>query len=353
MKEVSQVKLIHGTLKKFEKQFIEFYDEVGKIQSLNETTTKIFAYFQLYERLTQDQLKQLTNFSLSTISTTLQAFLQTEILLKEPVPNSRSYTYRLRKDKVTFIYLVFSHIMDYLEHVDEEVNKIQIALKKTQEKFPEESSFLIKRLNGIRNYIEAQRRAIKYKKKHDFFEEIPANFFNEDYNLQYSEELLEIEESIINLIVNSGLFYGTEPIKNQILAHFITQKRITQEKLESLTNFSRSTISRNLKLLLERGLLKAQERQYRQPVQYYLETISLEMIEGVLISDHYIFSWEPKFKEIIKELQSNDDYRQNKDEYNFLLRKFKTLLIEIEEFKVGSNKLEKAKQDLVHSLNKK
>lgn len=347
MKEISQIELISGTLKEIEKEIVTFYKEIGNKQTLNEKNTEIFAYFKLYQRLTQDQLKKLTNFSLSTISTTLQTFLQTDILVKESIPNSRTSLYCLRKEKVSLIYITFSHMLEEFEKLDRKFVELGSEIKLLEKQYKQECIFLNKRLNSLRNYIEAQRRAINGKKKYDFFEEDLEDFLKEENTINYPSELIDIEDKIIEIIIRSGLVYSNDPIKSKITSYFITRGKSTQQTLEDLTNFSRSTISRNLQIFLEEGRISALERKFRKPKMYYYKSASMNLIKNILHVDYFIFSWIPKFKELLHQLETNKNFQFNSKENEFLQEKIRLLIEEIENFKEGSKLLENALNELV------
>lgn len=346
VKKNSQVNLVTNKLKEFEKQIVEFYELIGEKQALNEKYTIIFAYFQLYQSLTQDQIKQLTGFSLSTISTTLQTFLQTEILVKELLPHSRTSIYQLRRGKVSFIYIIFSHIVEEQMERDAELILIHSELQLLQNKYPQMCNFLGKRINSLRNYFEAQRRAINGKETFDFFEEDISNSISDNIDFDLPLEIREIEEKFVEFITINGFFFGNDFIKNNLIGYFVTRGKVTQQLLEKLTGYSRSTVSRNLQYFLEMGRVKIEQRKYRKPLVYYYESVSLDLIKNILQTDDFIFSWIPKFNKILQELRSNSEYQKNKEGNEFLQNRIIALVKEIELFKTGSKLLEKTQSEL-------
>jgi len=73
-------KLIASPLKEIEQQIVDFFLEIGRQYNKNLKLVTIQAYFYIYQALTQKQLKKLTSFSSSTISTTLQLFIKSNAL---------------------------------------------------------------------------------------------------------------------------------------------------------------------------------------------------------------------------------------------------------------------------------
>ena len=82
---MNQVTLLSKQSKKFERELVTFYKTIGNMVDLNPKLTEIYAYLKIYDTLTQAQLKHLTGFSLGTISTALQLFLQMNIVSREMI----------------------------------------------------------------------------------------------------------------------------------------------------------------------------------------------------------------------------------------------------------------------------
>ncbi|MHA1923577.1 MAG: hypothetical protein ACTSVP_10950 [Candidatus Heimdallarchaeota archaeon] len=347
MKSDSQVKLIGGPLKEIEDRIVAFYDEIGKLMKLNEKAVKIFAYLQIYGKLTQEQLKQLTNQSSSTISTTLQAFLQTGVVRKELLTNSRQKAYHLRKDRVTFVYTPFINIMEYHEMMDEEFVDIISKMGHLKTKYLEVYEFLKKRINSLRNYIEAQRRAIYGEKKYSFFDEDTTQLLTKIDTKNIPKEFHVFEERIIELIIRFGLFSGPNLITNTIMGYFATREKIDQETLEKLTGFSRSTISRSIQHLVEAKRISANKREFRKSQDYIFDSVSISLCSNILRADEQIFTWTKKFEAIIHKLQTKSEFQKNKKENQFLLKRTNDLLQEIEDFKKGTLLLENARNELL------
>ncbi|NHK30283.1 MAG: hypothetical protein FK730_02955 [Asgard group archaeon] len=341
-----QSNIVSNEFKKIENQIISFYIEIGKILEQNKTSTKIFAYFKVYQTLTQDELKLLTGFSSSTISTMLQSFLQYNILTKEVIPNQRKYVYRLKDDKVSFIYLVFSQIIEILEQLDFKIIKYQKDALNFVDKYPEVVEYFTLCLNSIRNYIEAQRRAINGKKKFSFFKENISKISIPNEIIDYPLEIKQIEDKLLDELINENYFSINDPIRNKIFTYIITRQKFDQDMFMNLTGFSRSTVSRVLNLYSDDGFIKTLPREFRKSQIYYQDSISIAIINVILKSDYFIFSWIPKFEAILEDLHNNTKYTNNKKNNDFLTNRIKKILVQIDELKLSSKLLEQAKNDL-------
>lgn len=335
-----------GNFKEIEQKLVSFYKLVGNITSSNEKATEIFAYLKIYDALTQVQIKQLTNFSSSTISTTLQSFLQTNIVSHELLRNSRKRIYKLLKDRAVFDYRSNEYLMDRFEILDKEVIAIQEGLQVFHQKYPYSTQFLTIRLNHIRNYYEAQRRAIKDESKIAFLPEDVSSIQNPNNEVLIPAELKKFEDKLIHMFMRSSATQKKAPITNYIIPFFITRKELDQETILQLTNLSRSTVSRLLQSISKSIYLNKSQREFRKPVKYCLESYSLFLLNGILTADGIIFSWIKTLNDLLNDLQTNKKYDQNSPGYNHLITKIQEILNDIKEFKVSANRLTKAFTEL-------
>lgn len=337
-KSMSQVQLLSGQLKKIERDIVTFYKTIGKMIDLNPRRTEIFAYLKIYDALTQEQLKKLTGFSLGTISTTLQLFLQTDIISRQFVPGTHKNIYMMKPEKVEFVYTPTSLIIDDFEKLDSYIVDKQTELQKLQQKYPIEAQFLYLRLNSLRNYIEAQRRQINRKQKYPFFQEDVSEILSPNEMVVYPFETREIEETIMDVFE----YYRYDPVRNRLLSILYTHRSATQETLMDHSGFSRSAISRFLRQSLNAVYLQTLPREHRKPRVYYLKSISLSILIHILNTDSFIFSSVPRFQEILSTLQS----RKSDRDTTFLIMKVKEIIGQIESFRKNTRFLREAHRDL-------
>jgi DNA-binding transcriptional regulator GbsR (MarR family) len=337
---MNQVKLLSKKSKKIEREIVTLYTTVGRIMDLNPKMTEIFAYLKIYDSLTQKQLEQLTGFSLGTISTTLQLFLQTDIISRQIIPGTHTNLYRIKRENVEFVYTPSSRIIEDHEKLDTYVVEQQEELEKIRHKYPSEVQFLHKRLNSIRNYVEVQRRQINRKQKYSFFEEGVSEILPLDKMIVYPFEINEIEETIMDIFG----YYRNDPIRNRILSIFYTHRSIDQQTLMNQSGYSRSTVSRFLRQSLKKEFLQSLPKAHRKPRIYYLESISLSTTTYIMNTDNFIFSTVPRFQEILSSLQSVS--MSKTEETAFLIGKLQELIDEIQDFKNETRFFRKAHQEL-------
>ena len=345
---MSQAKLLSKQSKKIEQEIVNLYKTVGEMMNLNPRMTEIFAHLKIYQSLTQGQLKQLTGFSLGTISAALQSFLQTDIISRKLIPGTHKNLYNLKTENVNFVYTPSRRLIEDLESLDSYIVEEQAKLQRLQNKYPLETQFLYLRLNGLRNYIETQRRQIDRKQRYSFFEEDVSELLPPSEIIVYPFDTKEIEETIMDHFS----YYRDDPIRNRLLSIFYTHRSADQQTLMEHSGFSRSTISRFLRSSLNSAYLQALPRQHRQPKIYYLDNISLSTVSYILNTDQYIYSCIPKFQEILSNLKSEAKVRRDGAETTFLIDRIQTMIDEIERFKKNTRFFRQATKDLSNFLKK-
>ena len=341
-KPMKQVKLLSRRLKKFERELVTFYNTIGRMIDLNPRRTEIFAYLKIYDALTQAQLKQLTGFSLGTISATLQLFLQTNIVSREMIPGTHKNLYRLKPRKVSFIYTPLELLIEDLERLESTIIDKQIQLQEMESKYPTETQFLHLRLNSFRNYINVQRSQTSKKQKYSFFQEDTSVVIPFNKMIAYPFDIDDIEEVIRDIFG----YYQFDPIRNQLLNILYLYRSVDQQTLMDLSGFSRSSVSRFLRNPINREYIQTLPRGYRSPRIYYLESISLSILGSYLATDDFIYSSVSRLQEILSTLQSD------RGGTSFLIEKTEGIIEEIETFKKRTRVTRKAYKDLSEFLDR-
>ena len=339
---MKQVQLLSEQSKKIERELVAFYRTIGRMVSLNPKATEIFAYLKIYDVLSQEQLKQLTAFSSGTISTILQSFLQLDIISRRMLPKTHKNLYKIRSERVNFVYTPSTQIIEDLEKLDSYIVEKQSELQEIQSKHPIEVEFLHRRLNSLRNYTEVQRRQISREKKHSFFQENVSEIIPLKQMIVYPFETTGLEEKILDILG----YYQDDPIKVRIRSIFFTHRSLDQQTLMNSSGLSRSTVSRFLHQEIKREYIGALQREYRKPRIYYMESISLTILSSILNTDSYIFSYIPRFQKILSTLQSNNE------DSTFFIAKITGIIRQIEVFKKKTRFLRQGYSDLSKFLEK-
>jgi DNA-binding transcriptional regulator GbsR (MarR family) len=348
MRSMKQVELLSKQSKEIEREIVTFYKTVGKMVNLNPRATEIFAYLRIYDALSQEQIKKLTGFSLGTISTTLKSFLRSDIVSRRMIQGTHKNLYMIKPERVNFVYTPSAQILDDLERLDSYIVEKQFELRELQSKYPTEIEFLHRRLNSIRNYIEVQRRQIKRERRYSFFQEDVSEIISPSEMIAYAFDTSGLEETLMEV----WGYLKEDPIRNRILSIFFTHRSVDQQTLMDISGFSRSTISRVLRQELRKEYIHALSREYRKPRVYYLKSISLSILSVILNTDNFIYSYIPRFQEILSTLQSEKQADRDRKDVAFLNAKIKETMGQIDAFKNNTRFLRQAYSDLSEFLEK-
>jgi DNA-binding transcriptional regulator GbsR (MarR family) len=346
MESMKAVRLLSNQSKDIEQEIVTLYKTVGEMINQNPRATEIFAYLKIYDTLSQEQLKQLTGFSLGTISATLQSFLQSDIISRRMIPRTHKNLYSIRPGRTKFDYNPPIQIIEDLERLDLHIVEKQMELQELQDKYPIETQFLRMRLNSIRNYIEAQRRQISRRRKCPFFQEDVSGIIPLGEMIAYPFDIRGLDENLMDLLTH----FRNDPIRSRIISIFYTHRSVSQQILMDISGLSRSAVSRILRRALKTKYIEILPREYRRPRIYYLKSISLSILSLILRTDSFIFSRVPRFQGILATLQSEREASRDKRDTSFLIAKIKQIIEQIETFQKNTKFMREAYHDLVMFL---
>ena len=82
-----------GKIKDYEKTIIKFLIDIGKNKDTPAKVQEILGYLIIHDKLSQSNLKELTDYSTGTICTTLGNLVELGVVKKERIPNSNKCLY--------------------------------------------------------------------------------------------------------------------------------------------------------------------------------------------------------------------------------------------------------------------
>ena len=119
-------------LRTIEKKLTEIIADMGHLKGRSTKATKILAYIYLHREVTQQRLRELTGYSLGTISTALQDLEKTGSVSKTLSPNSPRHLYKANGTLTQALSKSMTEFPTYLTQIKE-------FLKKTEEKLEKPS----------------------------------------------------------------------------------------------------------------------------------------------------------------------------------------------------------------------
>ncbi|MFX0072380.1 MAG: hypothetical protein ACFFAO_14945 [Candidatus Hermodarchaeota archaeon] len=307
-----------GKLRDYENTIIEYYKERADFTGQSNTLSTIIGYLSIHGRLTQTQLKKLTGFSKSTISTGLSNLINVRYIKKEKITGKREYEY----------YLSFNSqdsIDDALGTVELEINFFKEKIRELETKFTERHKgydLLLTRLIKILEVFEIYQNSLKNLTKPNesiLFncEQIEAEVLTAkdiDYLLEdLDPEIKGFENSLIDFFKYQSAYSTLKDYMLIVFVYFITRKVLTQGKIKTLTGLSVGKISEVVNYLIKKGhIIRIDKEKYRELIPKELERqkiygmLSIKesfFVSGIKSLDEML-KWENKFVSINAELNS-------------------------------------------------
>jgi DNA-binding transcriptional regulator GbsR (MarR family) len=161
-------------LKNIENKIADIITSLSTLKGRTNKHARITALLYIYKKATQKQLREITNYSLGTISNTLQSLEQIGIIHKTRDSQTREYTYELEgsiitpgSKSLTNIYEYFSQQKQFLKKIKTKLHNPKLSNKKgysdvtefvnkMEKAFPSMENALQNTLNQLRNQKEEE-----------------------------------------------------------------------------------------------------------------------------------------------------------------------------------------------------
>lgn len=164
--------LFEGPIRNYEAKLMDFLVQLGKSGGQNETLLKLVSCFLLHEKLTQEQLTELTGLSRGTISTNLRVLTDVKYIKKEMIPGSATSVYSFGGN--------LSEIASNTSLVKKELNNLAIKffheklklLRKKELAGKAGCLLLIERVEVIIRYLELRNKIVDIITKSKFIKDL-------------------------------------------------------------------------------------------------------------------------------------------------------------------------------------
>ena len=123
--------------------------------------------------------------------------------------------------------------------------------------------------------------------------------------IEFDEEIVEVEKEIINFLITCKLFVKLKPLFIKILSFFITRKNLTQNDLQELTGLSAGTISQEINKMLENEILEVMKISESGQITYSMNSVPNAFMKFNINMIQNILKWENELKRIKNELEKN------------------------------------------------
>ncbi len=297
--------------KKVKFQLATIISEMAGYKGRSTNTSLISAFFYLKDEYSQEELKDITNLSLGTISKYLKLGVKTGFVhktkKKDPKTNkTKSYysangnfleDFQKLRDRGTILE---TKIQEKLEIIKQKLNSSELKNKKG---FSEMKEFCM----NMENYLKHQPNLNRKQEEKNF------------RSPEFSSEIIVLEKEFVDFLADGLIAYGNrDPIFAKTIGYFFTRQVLTQKKLKQLTGLSAGAISKILNFFLEIGLIYKTEEPIKgtHEFQYVMNGISFE-------TEEYRKRFKSKFsyflgqlKDISGILEKNEELMKNFEGYS-------------------------------------
>jgi len=127
-------------LREIESNLVEIITGMGYLKGRSKKMAEIVAYITIRKEVTQKLLRELTSYSLGSVSSTLQSLENIGFLQKHKDPNSREYLYKYEESytepqsrSMGNVFEYFSQLENFLTEIEKKLDKTGFKEKKGYE----------------------------------------------------------------------------------------------------------------------------------------------------------------------------------------------------------------------------
>ncbi len=342
--------LFSDKLRKYEDKLVELLLDIAKSKHVNPKISTISSYLLIHEKLTQKELKELTGFSIGSISTFLSVMTGTGVFQKERIPHTHTFTYsftgKLEDLTIKGIEIAlssFDPLGTYLKNKKEELIKLIEQSKKG-------AQHLLKRIDELLETFKIYKilfPLIINNSSNETLKKITSKSFKlakrEEHvkKISFDPEVYLVEEDMLNQLVVSPMFSSRDPMFVRILGYFITRKYLTQKTIQKITGLSVGKISEEVNLLLENGLVEKSEISPNGKITYGAESAGMILLKFSRSVINRFAKWNDMLKKMRVELEDNKNDLETLNGYTQIYKINKFLIDSISNYKIFIDTLDK------------
>ncbi|MCP4762416.1 MAG: MarR family transcriptional regulator, partial [archaeon] len=247
--------IFEGRILEFERVLLDYYIGIADRNQQSKKVAVISAYLSIHGQLTQGQLKKLTKFSISTISTNLMNLINLGHIKRKMKPGTHEYIYFPTPTSADYIDQALGSLKPEINFFKMKINELEEMLDFNKKGYTLLLSRLKETLRTFQVYHEIldviQNPNLSFNvegKKEPETLEIQDLQFLED---EFDDDLKKIEVDILDFFMHQSAYSILKNFSLILFVYFITRKVLTQEKLRKLTGLSLGKVSQVLNTLLD------------------------------------------------------------------------------------------------------
>jgi len=117
-------------LRRVEQKLVEIIANFGYLKGRSAKTSEVIAYVYIRQEVTQQLLRELTGYSLGTVSTVLQGLEKLGVVSKHSSQNERGYVYRLAGTPSQVLSQSMADFQGYLSEISGFLEQVEAKLSK-------------------------------------------------------------------------------------------------------------------------------------------------------------------------------------------------------------------------------
>ncbi|MFX0037930.1 MAG: hypothetical protein ACFFCY_15575 [Promethearchaeota archaeon] len=335
--------LFSNKLRKYEDTLVEFLLDIAESKRVNPKISTISSCILLHEKLTQKELKQLTGFSMGSISTFLSVMAGTGAIERERIPHTHTYTYSfsgkledLTTKGVEIALSSFISFEGYLNNKKKELDKLIDQSKEGAEHLKHRIEELLETFEIYEVLFPIiTDNAIEQIKDDNYIKQLSLIKRNqtEVWKIPFDEEVYLIEDDMLNQLTASPMFSSRDQMFIRILGYFITRKYLTQKRLQRITGLSAGKISEEVNLLLENGLIEKVHVSENGKITYGAESAGIILLKFSRSVIYRMAKWDKELQKMRVELEDNHKDLKNLNGYERIKKIVEFLLIANSKYK--------------------
>jgi len=310
--EEEQSHIFDNKLCKYEDRLVEILLDIAKSKRVTPKMSTIAIYLLIHGNLSQKDLKELTGFSMGTISTYLTVMTGTGNFQKLRIPGTHKFEYSfsgeleiLTTRAIEIVLNSLGSIESFLKKKKEELKKLIIQSKKGAQHLSLRIEELLKSFEVYKKIFPSEKKSVEEFQKQfspKSLERLKGEK-KEGKEIQFDAEVYVIEDDIINHLLASSMFSTRDPIFIRILGYFMTRKYITQESLQKITGLSSGKISEEVNRLLDDKLIFKAEISSKGKITYSADSLIILRFTKYIINR--TTKWVKELEAMKLELEKN------------------------------------------------
>jgi len=148
-------------LRLIEQRLVEIIANFGYLKGRSAKTSEVIAYIYIRQEVTQQLLRELTGYSLGTVSAVLQDVEKLGVVSKQPIPDARGYVYRLAGTPSQVLSRSMADFQGYLSEISGFLGEVEAKLSKPSLSKKQGYSSLRRFLDEINVLIPAYQQVLQ------------------------------------------------------------------------------------------------------------------------------------------------------------------------------------------------